>query len=160
MSSCSSCRNWITRRFTRYGDGVEIDQASFVDGRGACAVLKIETAAEFGCNAFVAGDDHAEITLKTGAPWQHFVMIPCPDCAGRGDGGSGHRCAGTGLVRLYDDGHIGDEQTRMHPKEKQVVPPPQCHACQARIDVAWKHCPACGAKLLAVAETEIVENVL
>jgi len=54
-------------------------------------------------------------------------MVPCPECTGidmkqiyaSPVGNRGHRCAGTGLVRLYDDGYVGDEQTRMHPKQKE-----------------------------------------
>lgn len=123
---CVDCRYWITVDKTVYEDGAEIIHwASSEDGH--CTYLAIRTTPEFGCMAYVAGDDHAKIERKDGAPWQHFKMIPCPDCAGvqpgelysHPAGSRGHRCAGTGLVRLYDDGHVGDEQTRLHPKQKE-----------------------------------------
>lgn len=160
MTSCSDCMLWITRRATRYDDGTEIDRFVAPTGRGACSILGIETAGDFGCNKYVEGLIHLEIERKTGAPWQHFRMIPCPDCGGKGDGGRGHRCAGTGLVRLYDDGYVGDEQTRMHPKEKEVAAPLRCVTCSNRVDPEWKNCPMCGTKLFKVAETEIVTDAL
>jgi uncharacterized protein (UPF0212 family) len=154
MSKCEGCVHWIIARKTVYGDGAEIVRWSAPSGKGHCNSLGIEVTADFGCNRFLEGDEHVEKTVKAGSPWQHFTMIACPDCGGKGDGGRGHRCAGTGLVRLYDDGHVGDEQTRRHPKENPVDP--KCPGCGGTISEQWKHCPACGSKLWVVAETEVV----
>jgi RecJ-like exonuclease len=119
--TCANCAKWTTERKDVYEDGSEIVRQKCADGKGHCGELQIGTPATFGCNAFAAGDVHVAITRKSGAPWQHFVMIPCPDCQGRGSNeGVDHRCAGTGKVRLYDDGHIGEERTRKHPKELEL----------------------------------------
>jgi hypothetical protein len=32
------------------------------------------------------------------------------------------RCVGTGGVRYYDDGYVGEEATRRHPKEPAIEP--------------------------------------
>lgn len=156
---CEECEHWIVRRVTTYDDGSEVERWKSPDGSGHCESLGIETAYDFGCNRFMeASGNHVESEHKPGAPWHHFKMIPCPDCGGKGDGTRGHRCAGTGLVRLYDDGYIGDEQTRKHPKEN--VEPPKCPSCKKRVELDWGHCPACGFKLWQVAETEIVTSEL
>jgi hypothetical protein len=158
MSKCEGCEHWVVRRETRYGGGDVITNWQAPDGKGACNSLGIETEAAFGCNRFLEdlGWSHVESSLKDGYPWQHFVMIDCPDCNGKGDGGRGHRCAGTGKVRLYDDGHLGDEQTRLHPNEKPL--PTSCFSCGQPVDKNWAHCPACGRKLWKQAETEVVSN--
>lgn len=160
MNKCENCQHWIIKRGIVYSDGSEIVRWTSQDGEGHCDSIDIVTKADFGCNRFLEnqfGDTgQVEVIRKIGAPWQHFVMIPCPDCEGKGDGTRGHRCAGTGLVRLYDDGYIGDEQTRMHPKEKEHAPPPVCRGCGGGVTIGWKHCPACGISLLAPAETEVI----
>lgn len=156
---CESCQHWTIRRVTAYGDGTIITNWSAPGGFGHCASLGIETTFDFGCNRHIdSANDHHEVTHKDGHPWQHFKMVPCPDCDGKGDGGRGHRCAGTGLVRLYDDGHVGDEQTRTHPKERETVLPSSCPKCSAPTESAWQHCPSCGGKLWKVAETEVVDD--
>jgi len=157
--NCEKCSHWTVRRATAYGDGTVIENWKAEDGKGQCDSLGIETAHDFGCNRFLEGDAHDVLTRKDGYPWQHFVMIPCPDCGGKGDGARGHRCAGTGLVRLYDDGYVGDEQTRMHPKEKETQLPTKCPSCEAPTEPGWAHCPTCGGKLWKVAETEIIDDV-
>lgn len=130
-ASCAGCRHWITARKSVYEDGTEIVSYLSQSGRGSCGVLGIDTAPTFGCNQFTASDGHEQINRKSGSPWHHFVMIPCPDCGGRGSEApasgvvetairADNRCAGTGFVRLYDDGHIGDERTRKHPKEIEI----------------------------------------
>lgn len=157
--SCAICQHWTVQRVTTYDDGSIVERWKAPEGVGHCELLGIATDPGFGCNRFIESFyDHVETLKKPGAPWQHFVMIPCPDCAGKGDGGRGHRCAGTGLVRLYDDGHIGDEQTRRHPKENR--PAALCHGCNAAVDPNWAHCPACGVKLWKVAETEVIKDDL
>jgi hypothetical protein len=96
--------------------------------------LNIETPAEFGCAKFeqarhsseakVFFEVQVETERKDGAPWQHFTMIECPACSGHpGLGEAGRcKCAGTGKTRLYDDGYVGDEHTRKHPKELERPP--------------------------------------
>lgn len=154
MSKCEGCVHWIVARETVYDSGEVIKRWTALAGKGACESLGIETEAGFGCNRFLEGSEHVERVAKHGAPWNHFVMIACPDCNGKGDGGRGHRCAGTGLVRQYDDGFIGDEQTRRHPRE--IIPDPKCPGCARTIEAAWKHCPGCGSRLWLVSETENV----
>jgi hypothetical protein len=123
MPNCVTCRNWTLSEVTAYRDGSVVVEYQAPPDNGRCAALKIETKFDFGCVAYVAdeGWDHVKVlATKDGAPWQHFKMIPCPDCNG-GIHGACRRCAGTGLVRLYDDGYVGEEQTRMHPVEKQIA---------------------------------------
>src|SRR5215831_8562855 len=62
------------------------------------------------------------------------------------------RCCGTGQVRYYDDGFIGDNKTKRHPKEKELGlrhddPTPTCDSCHKSIDPAWMACPFCGHRL-------------
>lgn len=117
---CESCGNWLLSRKTVYEDGTEIATYTAPEGKGHCKVLDIDTVAFFGCFSFEAGE-HVEVTAKVGLPWQHFTMIPCPACSGApGDAGMHCQCAGTGLVRRYDDRYIGEERTRKHPKEVEL----------------------------------------
>lgn len=117
---CEACGNWLLIRKTVYGDGTEIVTYKAPEGKGHCRDLKLDTEPTFGCTSFVEGG-HIEELAKPGAPHHHFVMIKCLACAGDPGGGS-CRCAGTGLVRLYDDGYVGDEQTRKHPKDAESPP--------------------------------------
>ena len=120
--SCADCASWVRKRKKVYDDGTEV--VSF-DGE-FCDLLAIKTTADFGCQKFTQmadGWDHTVIERVDGAPWQRFKMGACPDCAGRGSGvgaGACYRCAGSGLVRFYDDGYVGEERTRKHPKEPQA----------------------------------------
>lgn len=168
--TCDACKNWTVRRTTRYGDGTEVTTWQAPEGKGRCSILGIDTPKEFGCTAFdgypvgsitVQGIRHVEQSWKNGAPWQHHVTGPCPDCKGKGsDAGPCNRCAGTGKVRYYDDGFIGEEQTRLHPKELETAEPPKCHKCGTVIaDLKWVHCPVCGARLETPAETEYVDGL-
>ena len=54
-------------------------------------------------------------------------MGKCPNCSGLGcrvsNGRACDRCVGTGQVRFYSDGHIGNERTRTHPNDP--IPFPQ-----------------------------------
>jgi hypothetical protein len=154
---CSGCAKWTTERCSIYESGDQITNYQAPPGRGSCSALGIETPEEFGCVAHAPGEDHVERTPRTGAPHHHWIMIPCPDCRGgkTDPGGRGHRCAGTGLVRLYDDGYVGDEQTRTHPKDRPQ--PATCGGCGGVTEPAWVACPHCGHRLkLPVAETENV----
>lgn len=172
---CDGCNNWTVRRVTRYGDGSEVVNWKAPDGKGRCSVLDLDTLAEFGCTSFeplavsavtvVNGvpmaPPHVVSNWKNGAPWMHSVNGPCPECKGRGsDSGVCHRCAGTGHVRYYDDGFIGEEQTRLHPEELKTAEPLKCRKCAALIaDLKWVHCPVCGTRLETPAETEYVDGL-
>lgn len=162
MGECKGCERWIVERQDRYGDGTVITRSKIEpDGHGECQILGVETADSFGCNAFAEGEDHVLITLKAGAPWQHFRMGPCPDCRAAGNNGAAcRRCAGTGNVRYYDDGHVGEEQTRLHPKEKENAAPLTCAKCNGVVQIAWVACPMCGTRLMAPAETEVIDDHL
>lgn len=122
---CADCLKWATERRDHYENGAQFSRYKAPEGKGECAALGTETEAEFGCIKFDATalpEGHLAITQKTGAPWDHWVMVPCPDCMGVGserDTGC-HRCSGTGRVRHYDDGYVGEEFTREHPEEKKI----------------------------------------
>ena len=172
MSTCNECKNWTTRRVTDYGSGDRITNWAAPDGKGACSELKIETDAEFGCNKFAPFDGGAIATTsgtmpalnphwvrnwKNGAPWMHSQAGPCPDCRGKGsDHGTCMRCVGTGKVRYYDDGFIGEERTRLHPKEKEQTEPLKCPKCKNVVDIRWVACPLCGHRLEGMADPESV----
>jgi hypothetical protein len=120
---CNSCAHWVVKRARVYDDGTE--QVDFVaeTGKGHCEQLAIVTAFNFGCNRYAGPSDmHIQLERIGGAPWQYWRMDKCPDCAGRGSGKQGGacgRCMGTGLVRFYADGYIGEEKTRQHPKQPE-----------------------------------------
>ena len=122
---CSDCNHWITQRKTVYDNGEEVINYQSPEGLGNCQILNMDTKPEFGCVSFLQSDNHIVITTKSGAPWHHWVMIPCPACGGNPGLGAGGRCkcAGTGNVRQYDDGYVADEQTRVHPNSKKVDVP-------------------------------------
>ena len=154
---CADCSHWITVRKTAYDDGSEIiNWRSALDDKGSCSCLGIETTSFFGCLHFKEGHDHAVIDRKSGAPWQNWRMDTCPDCGGHpGDhSGAKCRCAGTGQVRWYDDGFVGDELTRLHPKEKPVTP--VCLECKSPLKDGWRACPMCGFKVDGIVEVEHV----
>jgi hypothetical protein len=121
--NCTNCVFWRLGKRIEYADGTVILIREVPEPQGKCGILEIATDPLFGCKRFLAiasWDQHLERESKPGAPWQHSVAGPCPDCAGTGSppGGLGcYRCAGTGKVRHYDDGHIGEERTRLHPVE-------------------------------------------
>jgi hypothetical protein len=165
LMRCADCASWITATKVVYdGDGsvIEIDRAPA--GKGRCTCLGIDTAPGFACQSFSAGDVHEILTHKPGAPWEHSHAGPCPDCRGAG---SAHdtacrRCAGTGKVRHYDDGYIGEEQTRLHPMELAAVRPraPACTGCGAALDRAWANCPHCGARTEKPEQTRVIADDL
>lgn len=163
---CATCARWIVRRRTIYGDGSIMETFRAPEGKGFCERLNIETEGAFYCNRFESDggrsrDPHIIDEQKPGAPWQHWTMIPCPDCAGAGSSNDrpDDRCAGTGKVRLYDDGHVGDERTRRHPKEVAAGARPRCANCDAEVDPTWKACPTCGHRLEAPASVEVVSGL-
>lgn len=169
--TCQGCARWITAEVTDYGNGERITNWAAPDGVGRCENFTqpdrpFLTPPAFGCTEHKPGDVHVVRHRKLGAPWQHSRAGPCPDCQGLGgawtasvvDGaptisGRGcNRCAGTGKVRHYDDGHVGEERTRLHPKEKPV--PIICKGCSKEMLAHWVACPYCGGKLEPPAEVE------
>ena len=125
-NNCKDCGNWLLERKTTYDDGSEVINYKSPEGKGNCQILKADTPPDFGCNSFEIGD-HYEITHKSGTPWQNWYYGVCPTCNGRGNPGNSRpceQCVGTGHVRYYDDGFIGEERTRLHPKESEPPPAP------------------------------------
>ncbi len=161
---CFRCEHWYQRDVTQYDDGTEIVTRQSPDGKGRCLMLGIETDPDFACNKFFEnqGSSNDLITPKAGSPWQHFVMITCPKCQGGPGCGGQCDCAGTGLVRKYDDGFIGDEKTRKHPKEVELakLDTPKCRACGHELNSTWVACPVCGERVyIPMAKTEVIEGM-
>lgn len=145
--SCNTCRKWVTQRVTDYEDGTRIVNFACSPGMGKCEILQIETANDFSCSKWEEGHEHVEIIgNKSGSPWHHYQWGICPDCTGVG--WMCRRCAGTGSVCYYDDGFIGENQTRKHPNEVTKGPPPafQCIDCKGHLEPEWIACPKCGAR--------------
>ena len=129
MTTCAECRFWRRGTVTRYT--TEDRSVLHVDGEGNAPchnptgpLVGVTVPSTFGCALFEAYDtfdDQIEIIVTGGEPWQSWHMGPCPDCSAKGStlGVGCHRCAGTGNVRYYDDGHVGEEQTRLHPRERE-----------------------------------------
>jgi hypothetical protein len=150
---CDACSKWLIQRVTDYESGDRIINYASPEGKGRCDVLAVETPSEFGCVQYEPGADHVEVMgSKPGAPWHHSKWGQCPDCHGKGLVPPNDpqiacgRCARTGRVLYYDDGYIGEEQTRRHPKEAVLgpPPPPKCESCNADISLQWRACPYCG----------------
>lgn len=185
--ACEICRNWLVERFTEYAftgeytlpDGRVITNRvtnwkPVKEGHGLCSVLNQETPADFGCKKFEEGHSHTERKFKNGAPWRHWDVKACPGCSGIGShaqlstvggypqmvGGACDRCKGTGKVRHYDDGWIGEEGTRLHPMEKEEVGPLKCGKCDHEVDPKWMACPFCGTKIEGEAKPTVVDGIL
>lgn len=120
---CRDCAFWITAKKRKYKNEQLISYFEAKPGRGLCEKIDIQTVPDFGCNLYQGSDwDHVKVETMEGAPWEFWKMGACPDCGGRGCGageGAGRcgRCQGIGQVRFYEDGYIGEERTRRHPKE-------------------------------------------
>ena len=149
---CSNCVKWLVQRVTDYEDGSRIINFETQPGMGRCEYLKMDTAESFGCNQFAEGHVHVEIMgKKAGSPWMHSHWGPCPDCkdSPNGPGWGCKRCAGSAKVLHYDDGYVGEEQTRKHPNEIAAGKPPDkpiCPGCGREVDLDWVACPRCGAR--------------
>jgi hypothetical protein len=160
-NQCDGCLKWTVARQTLYADGSKVDTFRAPEGKGHCEALDIDTTPDFGCTKHEAAPEgfaHVYVSQKGGAPWQHWTMIACPDCSGAGSSNDrpDDRCAGTGKVRRYDDGFIGDERTRMHPKERELAGGPKCGSCGRAMDAGWVACPSCGWKIEKPAEPEVI----
>jgi hypothetical protein len=160
---CDQCDHWLTTVLTTYDDGETIINFQASQGFGKCGLgLKLAgecTPADFGCAKFVAsGWDHTTKHHKAGAAWQHWEVKQCPDCIVAGHSVGCKRCAGTGKVRFYDDGYVGEEQTRLHPKQKALMElgPPKCISCQKELDPNWVSCPWCGTRTNKPGEREVI----
>ncbi len=138
--SCSECANWVVERQRLYGDGTRQTYYKAPEGKGRCTILPLDTDPGFHCSMFSPGSEHVKIDNVEGAPWEHWDMGPCPECRGRGcpeGGGACMRCVGTGKVRFYADGFVGEERTRRHPKEplEPLPTPPAAYVPPPRPDV-------------------------
>jgi hypothetical protein len=116
MGNCAGCGSWTIKRQRLYDSGVTIPVFESEPGFGHCEFLGFRTPSDFGCNKFEAGTEHVFTERVQGEPWTRWVMTACPDCTEKPGFGC-RRCAGTGNVRKYDDGYVGDERTRKHPLE-------------------------------------------
>jgi len=155
LLTCSTCSKWFIRKETHYGNGEIVVNRAIAEGCGECKVLNVVTNPAFECNQYQFGTPIIEVARKEGAPWHHAVHGPCPDCKGRGltdNEKRDDRCCGTGTVLYYDDGYIGENRTKMHPKEKEfgkrhAEPTPTCINCHKSIELTWLACPYCGTRL-------------
>ncbi len=137
MSHCAECACWITDKQLLFANFERLEPLAG-PGKGICRgpLGGLAVGPEFGCVAFIPGDQHIDIQdHRPLEVWEVWEMIPCPDCLGKGTPGevpdhpanstmgfsADNRCAGTGNVRRYGDGHVGDEQTRMHPLEAAKI---------------------------------------
>jgi hypothetical protein len=159
--NCDVCRKWLTQRVTDYENGERIVNFKTEPGKGLCEVLNTETDYDFGCKRFEFGLSHIEVMgRKSGSPWHHSEWGVCPDCkdSPAGPGWGCRRCAGTGRVLYYDDGFVGEEQTRRHPEELKFgkPPPPACIDCGKDIDLNWIACPFCGTRTSQLKPAEPV----
>ena len=158
--TCETCDKWVVSRVTAYSDGSDIRTFDAPAGKGRCEHLGIDTPREFGCINYAEGTNQVRITKKEGEPWRFWKMGPCPDCSSKGNSGDGacHRCAGTGNVRHYEDGFVGEERTRLHPKEREISQglKPTCLGCSKEVDAGWVACPFCGHKLEGAAPVEVI----
>lgn len=154
---CEDCRFWMLSKVTRYGGGKSLTTWRAPTGKGECVKLAISTEPDFACNRYAAvesGDDHVDTTYKPGEPWQHFEMVKCPDCQGKGSGTGEkatacYRCAGTANVRKYDDGFVGDERTRKHPEEIKLE---KANALAPSLDADPVTAEAMAAKIKALEQ--------
>jgi hypothetical protein len=146
--SCANCRFWKRGTLRRYANTERYESAETEKGspcRAAGPLLGFCTPGDFSCSnyrKFNTKDDQVEVVINAGEPWQVWRMVPCPDCSGNGSNDSPtpgcHRCVGTGNVRAYDDGYVGEERTREHPRdrEERLVRMREDRLTQARAEIA------------------------
>jgi len=175
---CKSCKHWLCKVESHYKDGDTEEVLVRWDGgqKGMCQFGPLKgkmTEPDFGCNRYEVGGPAANITYKEGASWTHKRQGPCPDCRSaectfptcellgncRGmenciaqriaNEGPGGRCVGTGKVFYYDDGFIGENKYKVHPKEKVKLPDKElaCPNCCEEVAEKWSMCPFCGTRL-------------
>jgi hypothetical protein len=149
---------------TLYVDGTQVVNEEAPDGKGKCSALGIITACDFGCTAFSVSENHChEVVTHVDAPiWERWVMGPCPDSDGQGivNGSICQRCAGTGKVRYYEDGFVGDERNRQHPKEAKGIQPIVCPDCEYEMKSEWKVCPMCGVRRLEDSRPRVADRLM
>jgi hypothetical protein len=158
---CDECDHWLVAKITSYDDGSVVDNYRAPEGNGHCEVHDKDFAAAYFCADFKeSGWDHLEKKHKAGAPWQYWVLVKCPECEPVGHSVGCNRCAGTGQIRLYDDGFLGNNQTLEHPVEtaKRVKGPPKCVQCSKDLDPMWINCPWCGARTNKPSPPEIIKD--
>jgi hypothetical protein len=188
---CATCGFWLLRRETHYSGGEKIVNWQDPQGRGKCTSETLRgtlTPPTFGCGEHKDGGPIVEVAQKQGEAWHYSVAIPCPDCRapdcgfvspgecenkhcpgtdkclGRGHTESGvdGRCCGTGTVQLYDDGFIGENKRKLHPKEQELGKRPHlpavCERCNEKIDAKWRMCPFCGYDLKSEKKTIMVSD--
>jgi len=183
---CSNCAKWLVAKTTSYDDGSIVDNYRAPEGMGHCSDFDKDMKADFFCGGFVEGTeaDHVVTAHKVGEPWQHHHWGPCPDCKGEGGwtvlepgqpgrGSACGRCCQTGRVLYYDDGYIGEEKTRLHPKEKEAAEKAKAHMlatgqtikkkcahCHREGEYEWNACPWCGISYYEPpAKTEVVSGL-
>jgi hypothetical protein len=127
---CSDCKYWFRGTRKQYKNKLPIFIPSADNGNGVCRsggmINGTVVGPTFGCIDFLLSaslvDDQEDSFSYDQEPWQVWEMIPCPDCLGVGSerDSACHRCVGTGNVRKYADGFVGEERTREHPVEKEM----------------------------------------
>jgi hypothetical protein len=134
MNRCRDCAHWSLGTYKVFRSARFDVPLSAAPDEGLCGLGfmygKLVPAA-FGCPEFESAADDSDhweyLDYSDKEPWEVWDIIPCPECQGVGRSGpepqgaaataACRRCAGTGKVRQYGDGIIGDEQTRLHPVE-------------------------------------------
>jgi len=172
MGHCENCKHWLCAVDVTYDDGSVVSSGKVLvaqrliqlhkhpSGLGHCEKLDREFPADFGCGYFIEDSwDHTEHYRKNGEPWQHSRNDTCPECNGVGHGCG--RCVGIGKVRFYDDGFVGEEKTRLHPREKKILEEkgsliPKCIQCGKDLDIQWVSCPYCGARTNKPSPLEVI----
>ena len=185
MSTCNVCKKWLISVRNTYDNGDIIEKWGAPASQGKCQVLNVLTSDDFGCLKFELNGPLTISRHKAGAPWNHKVLGPCPDCKkpdcgypncenprcpgsdkcfGEPAVAEGHngRCHGFGQVYYYDDGFIGDMKTQRHPKEREQVPdsPMRCQRCTEPVDRLWNICPNCGQRLKGVGDSIVIDDKL
>ncbi len=129
---CKDCKYWLRGRWHQYVSGPAQFHPVAAEGTGECRaggfVCGQLVPAEFGCinfERFADISEQEERLVYDLEPWQVWELIPCPECNGVGSHQNASkpacsRCAGTGQVRKYADGYIGEEQTKEHPIERKL----------------------------------------
>jgi hypothetical protein len=168
MPNCSDCAKWLLRCETRYEGGETITTWSSPAGGKCTGPLNgAVVPATFGCFQHVEGGPLIEAVTHPGHAWEHKTPGPCPECktcshpectkpgcpgTEKCIGAGCARCCNTGTVLYYGDGYVGENRTKLHPKEREQgkrgdSPTPICGNCGKSIGIGWKICPYCETNL-------------